>query len=61
MELGAALADEDVAGIDDLAAELLDAEAAPAVSRPLREQPPAFLCAIANAPRPGSAAGDRSR
>ena len=44
--LRAALADDDVAGDDVLAAELLDAEALDCESRPLREEPPAFLCAI---------------
>ena len=43
---GAALAHDDVAADDALAAELLHAEARPALSRPLREDPPAFLCAM---------------
>ena len=46
MELGAALADEDVAGQHVLAAELLDAKRFDSESRPLRVLPPAFLCAM---------------
>ena len=43
VELGAALADDDVAGQHALAAELLHAEALASKSRPLRDEPPDFL------------------
>jgi len=46
MELGAALPHDNVAGDDDLAAEFLTPSRRPALSRPLRDEPPAFLCAI---------------
>ena len=36
MEMGATLADDDLAGLDDLAAEPLDAESLGVGSRPLR-------------------------
>ena len=40
---GAALTRNDVAGNHELAAERLDAEALARESRPLRDEPPAFL------------------
>ena len=46
VEVGAALADDDLAGVDDLAAEALDAEALALESRPLRVEDAPFLCAM---------------
>ena len=43
MPLGAALARDNVAGDDVFAAENLDSQPLAAESRPLREDPPAFL------------------
>ncbi|EUA87361.1 hypothetical protein I551_6054 [Mycobacterium ulcerans str. Harvey] len=46
MELGTALANQDFAGLDDLAAEPLDPSRCAAESRPLRELDAPFLCAM---------------
>ncbi len=46
MPLGSALTQNNVARNDSFAAELLYAKALGSESRPLREEPPAFLCAI---------------
>jgi hypothetical protein len=50
VEFGAALANDDVAGEDELAAVALDARRLLSESRPLRELPPAFLCAMSVSP-----------
>ncbi len=46
MPFGAALTHDDVARNHGFRAELLDAERRPSESRPLRDEPPAFLCAM---------------
>ena len=48
IEFGAALAHEDVAGDDASPPNFFTPRRRPAESRPLREEPPAFLCAISN-------------
>jgi len=51
MHLGAALAHNDVARKDDLTAEALTPSRWLLESRPLREDPPAFLCAMNSFPK----------
>ena len=54
MELRTVLPDDDIAGYDVLAAEALHAQALTnACSRPLRLEPPPFLCAISLSFRSG--------
>ena len=50
VEVGAALPHQDLAGLDDLPAETLDAEPLRVESRPLRELEAPFLCAMSVAP-----------
>lgn len=46
MPFCAALTHDDIAGDHMLATKFLHTKRLPMVSRPLREEPPAFLCAI---------------
>jgi len=49
VEVGAALADEDLAGVDLLATEPLDAEVLRVGVTPVRDEDAPFLCAISSA------------
>ena len=48
MEVGAALPDDDLAGVHQLAAEPLDAEPLRLESRPFRVEDAPFLCAMSS-------------
>ena len=50
MELGAALADDDVAGNDVLTAKTLDAQTLALTVAAVLDEPPPFLCAMSAAP-----------